>query len=328
MKIVILTAKCGLGTYIPAVYTYKYMRSHSVDTEMLVWEDFYETNNKERAMLFQKNPRIAEISYAYDNNKQPTFSTTTKSILNRYLDKEHVTYICFSGIWHYELLTQVKVKKSVIINVVMDAYHSTLWDPQIEDEATNTTTLYALGENIYTLNNEIKITDYKERRGILVQGGGWNLIDRNQIRTLQTQTKENLIVALTNDDPQITGNKILYNQGESCNFPYPINRDYVPDTNYHPLLDEYRKARCCVGKPGGMTIIDSIMTCTPLLLTDVTIGQHEQANRFFCKKNGLAIELQNLNYNQIVTQLERLHERLIDISASAKNLCLTLLNLI
>ena len=66
MKIVILTAKCGLGTYIPAVYTYKYMRSHSVDTEMLVWEDFYETNNKERAMLFQKNPRIAEISYAYD----------------------------------------------------------------------------------------------------------------------------------------------------------------------------------------------------------------------------------------------------------------------
>ena len=280
------------------------MRSHSVDTEMLVWEDFYETNNKERAMLFQKNPRIAEISYAYDNNKQPTFSTTTKSILNRYLDKEHVTYICFSGIWHYELLTQVKVKKSVIINVVMDAYHSTLWAP------------------------EIKITDYKERRGILVQGGGWNLIDRNQIRTLQTQTKEKLIVALTNDDPQITGNKILYSQGESCNFPYPINRDYVPDTNYHPLLDEYRKARCCVGKPGGMTIIDSIMTCTPLLLTDVTIGQHEQANRFFCKKNGLAIELQNLNYNQIVTQLERLHERLIDISASAKNLCLTLLNLI
>ena len=60
------------------------------------------------------------------------------------------------------------------------------------------------------------------------------MIDRNQIRTLQTQTKENLIVALTNDDPQITGNKILYNQGESCNFPYPINRDYVPDTNYHP----------------------------------------------------------------------------------------------
>lgn len=93
----------------------------------------------------------------------------------------------------------------------MDAYHSTLWAPQIEDEATNTTTLYALGENIYTLNNEIKITDYKERRGILVQGGSWNLIDRNQIRTLQTQTKEKLIVALTNDDPQITGNKILYN---------------------------------------------------------------------------------------------------------------------
>lgn len=44
MKIVILTAKCGLGTYIPAVYTYKYMRSHSVDTEMLVWEDFYVQN--------------------------------------------------------------------------------------------------------------------------------------------------------------------------------------------------------------------------------------------------------------------------------------------
>ena len=39
----------------------------------------------------------------------------------------------------------------------MDAYHSTLWAPQIEDEATNTTTLYALGENIYTLNNEIKL---------------------------------------------------------------------------------------------------------------------------------------------------------------------------
>ena len=66
MKIVILTAKCGLGTYIPAVYTYKYMRSHSVDTEMLVWEDFYETNNKERAMLFQKNPRIAGNKILYN----------------------------------------------------------------------------------------------------------------------------------------------------------------------------------------------------------------------------------------------------------------------
>lgn len=294
---------------------------------MLIWEDFYETNNKQRAMLFQKNPRIAEVAYAYDNIKQTTFSATTKNILNQYLD-EHVTYICFSGIWYYELLSQIKIKKSVIINVVMDAHHSTLWSPQIENKATNTTTLYALGECIYTLNNDIQITDYNERSGILVQGGGWNLIDHNQIRSLQAQVNEELLVALTNDDPQILGSKILYNQGEGYNFPYPINRDYNIDSSYHPLLDEYRKVKCCVGKPGGMTIVDSIMTCTPLLLTNVTIGQHELANREFCKKHNLAIELQNLNYNQIEVQLEKLHERLVEVSTSAKNLCFNLLNLI
>lgn len=327
MKIVILTAKCGLGTYIPAVYAYKYLRSQRVNTEMLVWEDFYETNNKARAMLFQKNPRIAEIAYAYDNIKPHPFSATTKSILNQYLD-ECVTYICFSGIWYNELLSQVKIKKNATINVVMDVHHSTLWAPMIENKSTNTTTLYALGECIYTLNDDIQITDYKERSGILVQGGGWNLIDRNQIRTLQTQTNEELVVALTNDDPQIAGRKILYHQGDDCNFPYPINREYELNSNYHPLLDEYRKVKCCVGKPGGMTIMDSIMTCTPLLLTNVTIGQHEQANRLFCKRHNLAIELQNLNYNQIELQFEKLYERLGEVSASAKNLCFTLLNII
>ena len=59
MNIVILTAKCGLGTYIPAIYTYKYFCSKGVNTDFLVWEDFYKTNNDEISLLFQKNPRIA-----------------------------------------------------------------------------------------------------------------------------------------------------------------------------------------------------------------------------------------------------------------------------
>lgn len=327
MNIVILTAKCGLGTYIPAVYTYKYFCSKGVNTDFLVWEDFYKTNNDEISLLFQKNPRIAEIAYAYKKCDKQKESVSTRNILDRYND-EHTTYICFSGIWYYELLVQSQTKKSVVINVVMDAYHSTLWIPQIEDKRTNKITIYALGDYIYTLCDDVNITNYQKRTGILVQGGGWNLIDRNQIQKIRSQTKEKIIVALTNDDSQITEDKILYTKGNNCEFPHPVKWDQPLNTIYHPLLDEYSKAKYCIGKPGGMTIIDSIMTCTPLLLTNVTIGQHEHANRLFCKKNNIALELQDLKYEQIETQSEKLYERLVDISASAKNLCSSLLNLI
>lgn len=54
MNIVILTAKCGLGTYIPAVYTYKYFCSKGVNTDFLVWEDFYKTNNVKYLYYFKK----------------------------------------------------------------------------------------------------------------------------------------------------------------------------------------------------------------------------------------------------------------------------------
>lgn len=46
----------------------------------------------------------------------------------------------------------------------MDAYHSTLWIPQIEDKRTNKITIYALGDYVYTLCDDVNITNYQKEQ--------------------------------------------------------------------------------------------------------------------------------------------------------------------
>lgn len=330
MQVIVLTALRGLGTYIPAVYLYKYLIERGIDVRLLVWEDYYRDSSDKMLSLYQTNPRIAEFAYALDAMNREDLKPEGETRVLRTIASNMQTYICFSGIWHRELLAQQKRQVSPIFNVIMDVAPSQLWLNQLSTPQTNSHTIYSLGKTLYLPGEMPQPSEYADREGFLIQGGGWNLIDYMSINKYPFLKEESVTTASTSPITEIpTDRHLLYEVSSIGEFPDLIGNKSRYNLKYHSLLDEYNKVRGCISKPGGMTIVDAITTCTPLLLTQTTIGQHELANREFCLKLGIAYEICSLKTkSKLNTQLKDLRAKLEEYRAYSSNLCSHIYNLL
>lgn len=330
MQVIILTALRGLGTYIPAVYLYKYLKLKGVNTELLIWEDYYNDTSDKMISLYQTNPRIAEFAYALGAMNEEQFKLEGETGALETIAPGIKTYICFSGIWHKELLAQQKRQANPIFNVVMDVVPSQLWKNQLSTSQTNSHTIFTLGETLYLPGEIPSPSEYKNREGFLLQGGGWNLIDYMEINKYPFLKEGGITMASTNPITETcTDRHLLYKISSIGEFPNLADKEINHNQSYHSLLDEYNKVRGCISKPGGMTIVDAITTCTPLLFTQTTIGQHELANREFCLKLGIAYEICSLKTkSRLKNQLTDLRAKLEDYRACSSNLCSHIYNLL
>ena len=322
MSIVILTSKVGYGTYIPAIYAYKSIKS----TSLYCIEDLLSPNavnefNK-KIELATQNPRFAEISsYLPDKLFDGARIVRYNNLLTKWKAMGVKKFICFSGKWNWLLNQYYHLCQNFqVVGIVMDCQPSSIWNAMISEAMYSLTIRKVFGENVLLLAS-FEAKHYQQRDNIAVcHGGGWSLLKQDDTLLLRGLGFDKIRVLLSKDNlMEMQGVELIrFFCDFKGDFPCIVNED--SNTNIlHPSLKLIRDAQLVLSKPGGMALMDCIMSETPMVLDSITIGLHEEANRKWALANGIAIELKDLTNENIKNGLlPHIHSKIVSLKERSK----------
>lgn len=336
--IIILSSVIGYGVYFPALIIAKQLTALGYAVEIFVIEEFllpeYFEVFKSTRNAFRANNRLAQLA----SQLPISYSTKIDRVkLDRIISKWQMqgvkNILCFSGLWVELFIHFTGTFESIKIDCCkVDAGESKTWD-SVRKSSAAINKIYSFFDTVngrinFILNiPQLPVEKFSTRgKAVTLHGGGWDLGNfKDKTEQLLVENYEiNLVynrIDQNNDDlPQ---RKIYYNDQnwdplfDRC-FPdfylfgqkNKINKQQV--LTYPAILNLIAKSKCIISKPGGMTLMDSLICETPLIFLE-PVGSNEIGNMEFWINSGLGVKfsewekicysieiLDELNYN-IVT---------------------------
>ncbi|QHI38917.1 hypothetical protein IMCC3317_43170 [Kordia antarctica] len=348
----IVSSIIGYGVYFPALMIYEQLKTLGYEVNIYIIERFFDENAmtefERTKAAFKKDVRLVQIASRIPVKYTKKLSDEKlETLFYEWKTNNSTHFLCFSGLWLETLQSYKKQQPNCTIDCCrVDSAVSSTWGKfaELNELITNDLSFFNASENKinYVLNiPEIQPLPYSERKNtVTIHGGGWDL---GNFATTTEQFTQNYHVNLIVNDLKIASkieNSTLYANKPNWNplyengFPpfgrIDSDRTIAFETNQkHPgILNVLAKSNAIVSKPGGMTLMDSLITETPLIFLK-TVGKNENSNQKLWEtlQLGISIETWQKSDKQ-ATLLNEIHERIISIKKETPCFLKTYINLL
>jgi|GEM_PF-3250192 len=321
-RIAVLTSVIGYGVYFPALITSGQLREQGVDTRVFILEHLLSEAKREvfkkSRDSFRKNYNLAKLAAKFPVQYSDNLADGAVEALFAGWRAEGIThFLCFSGLWLDILARYRRLQPGLVVSCCrIDAGISPAWAVQeAHPDLVNHAYCFfspAEGRINYLLNVPFApgtLVPFDERpAAVLVHGGGWGLGGYAQ-RTRElagTPFGRNLMIhaAAEYDGPQ-EGVRCFLNDpgwdpleeapGSDHGFP-PFGEVTLAGEapryhrfHAHPgILSMIGRSRAILSKPGGMSLVDALVTETPLVYFE-PMGVNEEGNIRICEALGVGL---------------------------------------
>jgi len=328
-QVIILTSIIGLGVYFPALMLYKKFERRGIKARILTIEKLL-TAEKRNIFLktkeaFKLNDKLAMIASYMPITLEDKFDEMQiNKIFDEWKTNPRSEYICFSALW-LPLLSEYSTSINPInlSCVEIDCSTASIWKQYREYNHMIKKSYKIWGDKLnYSFELEdLGIIPYNNRREeITIHGGGWDLGNFISILSFfdTYDYKLNLILNSDkrHDDISEARNIVIYQNDQDWN---PLNDDVFPmlriisssssqriiePNSYPAILNVISQSLAIISKPGGMSLVDSLITETPILFLD-PIGKNEIHNQQIFEKLKLGMtfeEWKNSNFSNRLLQ--------------------------
>ncbi|WP_430409977.1 hypothetical protein [Kordia sp.] len=306
----ILTSLFGFGVYFPARIVANGLKTAEFDSEVLLIEDVFTDAKRETfeasKIAFSKNYKLAKLATKLSINSSEMFDLDKmKTLFKQWKEANVSEFLCFSGLWLDVLSLYAKSVPKVNVKLCrLDAGDAVTW--RINDELAIQKTYSFLNLTESKINYKLSIPTlqyipYDEREeAVVIHGGGWalgNFLETTQ-QLPETLIKKILVKDFSKYIPQEKATAYYINdptwnpiqhRAHASYFPglgkinSKENIAYTENFEYHSVLDLIVNSKAIISKPGGMTLVDSISTGTPLLYLE-PMGENEEGNRILIER--------------------------------------------
>lgn len=347
----ILSSIIGYGVYFPALIIYEQLKALNYTVNIYSIERYFDekaTSEFERTKTaFKKDVRLVQIASRIPVKYTKKLSKEKTEVLFQEWSENNTThFLCFSGLWLETLQTYKKQQPNCVIDACrVDSAVSSTWESLLRHEnlITNDVSFFNAATNKinYVLNiPEIEPLPYSERtNNVTIHGGGWDLGDFvSKTEQFTEDYHVNLIVnaiqELSTENISLHANQPNWNPLYDDGFP-PFGRidaaSKLVTKNYtkHPgILTILSKSKAIVSKPGGMTLMDSLISETPLLFLK-TVGKNENSNKKLWETLQLGISLETWQESEQKDELlQEMQSRILAIKTKTPCFLKTYTNLV
>ena len=315
-KVLVLGSSIALGVYTPAVWLCRSLEKRGVECRLICLENLYTEEKRNLVDVnkykFHKNFKLAKAAHAMENHVVDTVDEEAKEqFLEECIREEYDSIVCVSGFWvsiMEELMDRAPVYRNRVKALRMDSVTPNSWKHANCDKIQKYC-LFDLESNTtpYKLS-DITPKAAGERSGrIVAHGGGWGLgTYRKTIGKLNEMGFPVDIICCYEDEYDENDKVNRYflldptwkaseHQGEFP--PNLIRREngwekWNQDSGISDMLALLRDAVAVVTKPGGGTLADSMVACTPILFLEALAG-YEQKNAQMWIQNGYGMPFED-----------------------------------
>ncbi len=305
-KIKILTSAMGLGTYIPALHIADYLNRNNYFADVEVFEDFFDELSLDKytktKAMFQSSYKAAVLGHKLASKKLNFIlnDTTMDHILQKWKEEVIDTFIVLSGNWtsivgrYMDCFSKVKA-----IIVHMDVGVAPSWK-DFDNQNGRFLEIWPIDEKgvNYIIDNHFdeipETSPGKEQDKFFLHGGGWGMGTYSEKLKELSAILPNPIITTINDrkEYQSHNNTTYYmidpdwkpwqkNKNAAYDYPpmYKVDHDIESIENDHSNGLYHLYHSCCgiISKPGGGTLMDSLITATPIVFLE-PIAEHEKVN--------------------------------------------------
>lgn len=304
-SIKILTSVIGYGTYFPALLVKKKLESLGFEVELFIFERLYSQEKKklfyESAEAFATNFKLARLANkVHVDYHASTDVAQVKDLYGKWSKDKSIHFLCFSGLW-FEVLKNYapNVTKVKISCCRMDAGNAHTWVNRSHLDIDNM--YYMFDVTSRSINYRFEVPSfvslpYNERKNeVIIHGGGWGLGDfiKSTQGIVSKGYHRNIVIRNSEDyNSGEVGTTFFMNDPHWDILCYPNREesfpsigkitegevtDYADNDKYHPILDLVNTSKAIISKPGGMTLADSLISCTPMFYLE-PLGENEIGN--------------------------------------------------
>lgn len=334
-KYLLLGSRVALGVYVPAIILARRLEKEGQIVDFVYLEELYEGKEgalEKNKLQFHKNFKLAKAGHILPNRNVSSIDENRKAMfLEKCKNEEYDSIIIFSGFW-IKIMEDL-VKSSPLYNdrvkaVHMDATYSNSWK-NCKNSFIKEIWLFnkEKGEVKFTLDTMLTVENKKRENRIVVHGGGWGMGEySSKIRELNDNGYElDIIIYYKNElvagdnfnkyyllDPEWKPNKeekefprlMVYDSGEW--------KKYEPEKEAlgSPIISLIRKAKAVLSKPGGGTLLDSMITKTPIIFSE-ELAPYEKINKELWIDKGFGVDFYDwMNAENRDSMLEKMNDNL------------------
>jgi hypothetical protein len=330
--IVILSSLVGYGAFIPALLLYSQLESEGRSVRLHVIENYYTDEKKavfeQTRTAFRKNPKLVRIASGLSAQLENNLSHSgEEELFGRWREEGCYKFICFSGLWS-GLLAHFAEKdgRVKIVFCKVDSGFSSAWkniDPSLLQHHHTSFFNAEEGTILYKISPPgIEPRPFDQRdKAVLLHGGGWYLDGfGRQIEAIGRHYTCRPVQRAS--DPDHSPAEYVEPIRENYTWDPLHNKDHFhtlpsyslwsqPDRRYAGLWELMNGCKAIVSKPGGMTLMDSLITATPLVMLEPA-GKNEEDNGRLWQQLGLGIyyeDWERENFSGVI--LEKMHRDLL-----------------
>jgi hypothetical protein len=355
-KTAVLFSAGSFGVSIPALLLFRQLAQKGIRTELFILEDVFHPEKREELVKiknkYREDFRFALAAQSLTRDISKNFSPRRVSALYGEWERKHIQkFIAFSGFWIPLLRGFAERGKAEHMEAVlchMDSVPSTSFKPYhaVEKVFTHHWFFEWQGNHVHSFigtgNNRPLPFSERDKRCVIHGGGGGLGTYRDKLPELD---KAGLALDI------ISGNR--EEAYALCSVLQPVHRHFFTDPVWNPLIHEIKHtclfpplreivkeqgkdrlwrhneyhmlhqfiSRSCavISKPGGMTLMDSLRTATPLVILE-PYGDYEEKNGRLWQNLGFGILYDKwLDTHCSFSVLEKLHRNLLSVRETIKN---------
>lgn len=339
----VLTSAMGLGTYVPALFLKDFFLSKGIPCHVQLIESYlcsekinkFLQNKKQYHESFKTaklGHKLAEkqLSELLDENEK-------KHIFKDWNSRECDLFIVMSGNWMDALLEYIKMGKinsHSICTVHMDVGSTPSWYRFMDKDQGWNVTVYDTDKVEYIFEypkkffKKVSVFEKPEKPCVYIHGGGWGMGTYQErykdfgdslpyrIRT----TIHSLGEANFNNEWEyyLLDKKWMPWQLHTKDLYPPINRVMrnevcvIPNELHGGMYSLYEDCCAIISKAGGGTLMDSLITATPLVFID-PIAKHEKKNQELWIKLHFGITYEDWEKSNFsISLLYEMYQKLIE----------------
>lgn len=342
MKVGVLCSGVALGVYVPGLYVQKGLAEQNVSSEVYVIETILLNEKMESIPVNKKayhaNFRLAVMGQKMARDMMPSIDPKKYAALMQEWSRQDVRYfVVLSGFWlpllhiYQETYPQLKIAFECLH---LDSVPSPSWEKSGYTSAMKSSWMFRRDTeeivNVVEMSRKQPIPFSKRDKRLLIHGGGWGM---GTYQTKIPQLREagyalNIIAYYPEDvDANFASDRYYMmdpnwhpwmrnEQGEHEFPPFAQVKPgeaihFINNPRYHDLLDISMNSIAIVSKPGGGTLLESLISATPIILLEA-FGEHETKNAELLQRLGFGLSYESWKESNYDGQLlEKMHHNLL-----------------
>lgn len=340
----ILTSTMGLGTYVPALLLADYLKSRQMECRVQVIESYLGDEKLNKFIVnkeqYHQSFKVAKLGHKLAEKKLSGLLEAAEEdkVIKEWNSETAEYFLVMSGNWMDVLLRYLqlgRIKADSVYMIHMDVGITPSWcrfaglnifhNLRVYDEKGVN---YWFESPIFTKKNIFE-GEKEEKPWIYIHGGGWGMgTYREYGQNLKERLPYRIRTTIHHMEEADFSNGWEYylmdpdwrpwETENGCFYPsiYRIDDSQkmirIPNEHHCGMYSLYQNSCAIISKAGGGTLMDSLITATPLVFID-PIAKHEEENQKLWVKLGLGIMFEDWEKeNYSLTVLKKLYDNILE----------------